>query len=100
MGSYQGLDEAELFDMEYRSLQHAKLTRGDEKALAREVALVTGAAGAIGSAICEELLSNGCHGAATHLPGAALDSLAEELSAVYDQRIGGTPLGVPAPQSA
>ncbi|PYV34687.1 MAG: bifunctional aldolase/short-chain dehydrogenase [Acidobacteria bacterium] len=98
MGSYQGLDEAELFDMEYRSLQHAKLTRGDEKALAREVALVTGAAGAIGSAICEELLSNGCHVAATDLPGAALDSLVEDLSAVYDQRIVGTPLDVTDPQ--
>ena len=84
--------------MEYRSLQHAKLTRGDEKALAREVALVTGAAGAIGSAICEELLSNGCHVAATDLPGAALDSLVEDLSAVYDQRIVGTPLDVTDPQ--
>ena len=43
-GVYQGLDEEHLFDMEYRSLQHAKLSRGSESTLTGRVALVTGAA--------------------------------------------------------
>src|SRR5205814_7651292 len=94
MGPYRGLDEQEMFDMEYRGMQHAKLARGAEKPLAREVALVTGAAGAIGSAICEELLSNGCHVAATDLPGAALDRLLQEFRPHYDQRVIGVPLDV------
>jgi rhamnose utilization protein RhaD (predicted bifunctional aldolase and dehydrogenase)/NAD(P)-dependent dehydrogenase (short-subunit alcohol dehydrogenase family) len=94
MGLYRGLDEAEMFDMEYRAMQHAKLARGAEKPLAREVALVTGAAGAIGSAICEELLSNGCHVAATDLPGAALDRLIQEFRPHYSPNIIGVALDV------
>lgn len=99
MGTYRGLDEAEMFDMEYRAMQHAKLARGPEKPLAREVALVTGAAGAIGSAICEELLRSGCHVAATDLPGAALDRLVEEFRPHYSQQIIGAPLDVTDPNS-
>jgi rhamnulose-1-phosphate aldolase/alcohol dehydrogenase len=99
IGSYRSLDEQEMFDMEYRAMQHAKLARGGEKPLAREVALVTGAAGAIGSAICEELLANGCHVAATDLPGAALDRLVEELRPEFSRRIIGVPLDVTDPSS-
>ena len=74
MGTYRGLAEDHLFEVEYFTLQHAKL-RTDEPPLGREVALVTGAAGAIGSAIAEGLLEHGCHVALTDLPGAALDNL-------------------------
>ena len=55
MGSYRGLSESHLFEMEYRAFQQAKLDRA-EPLLAGEVALVTGAAGPIGAGICEELL--------------------------------------------
>ena len=47
--------------------------------LENEVALVTGAAGAIGSGICTALLEKGCHVAATDLPGKHLDNLVNEL---------------------
>ncbi len=99
MGIYEGLPEAELFDMEYRALQHAKLGGGAELPLTREVALVTGAAGAIGSAIAEELLEQGCHVAVTDLPGENLDRLAEELKSLAGDRVLSVALDVTDPGS-
>ena len=61
VGRYTPLEEAELFDMEYWSLEQAKLGKEVEKPLARQVALVTGAAGAIGVATCVELAKAGAH---------------------------------------
>ena len=98
-GSYQGLSEEHLFDMEYSSLQHAKLDRGDETPLHRSVALVTGAAGAIGSGICQALLEQGCHVAATDLAGDMLSSLVSELTPTYGERVIGIPLDVTDPKS-
>ena len=93
MGSYEGLPEAELFDMEYQSFQHAKLGSSGLP-LSREVALVTGAAGAIGSAISQELLQQGCHVAVTDLPGENLDTLVNELRVAFGDRVLGVPLDV------
>ena len=98
MGTYEGLSEDHLFDMEYFSLQHAKL-RKDEPALGREVALVTGAAGAIGSAICEELLEQGCHVAVTDLPGDPLNGYVSRLQEAFGGRALGVPLDVTNPDS-
>ena len=98
MGTYRGLTEDHLFEVEYFTLQHAKL-RTDEPPLGREVAIVTGAAGAIGSAIADGLLENGCHVALTDLPGAALDKLGEELSKKYGERVITAPLDVTDPVS-
>jgi rhamnose utilization protein RhaD (predicted bifunctional aldolase and dehydrogenase)/NAD(P)-dependent dehydrogenase (short-subunit alcohol dehydrogenase family) len=99
MGTYEGLAEPELFDMEYQSFQHAKLGVGPELPLARHVALITGAAGAIGSAISQELLEHGCHVAVTDLPGDNLDSLVHELKATFGDRVLGVPLDVTDPDS-
>ena len=86
IGTYEGLPDAELFDMEYHTFEHAKLgTR--EAGLAGEVAVVTGAAGAIGSGICRALLEQGCAVAATDLPGKALDDLVTELAAAFGPRV-------------
>ena len=93
MGAYEGLPEAELFDMEYHTFQHAKLA-AREAPLAGEVAIVTGAAGAIGSGICEALLAHGCHVAATDLPGEALDALVADLAGPFGSRVAGVPLDV------
>jgi rhamnose utilization protein RhaD (predicted bifunctional aldolase and dehydrogenase)/NAD(P)-dependent dehydrogenase (short-subunit alcohol dehydrogenase family) len=99
MGEYSGMSESDLFAMEYRPLQHAKLGSDRELPLARHVALVTGAAGAIGSGICQALLEQGCHVAATDLPGENLNSLALELGALFGPRILGLPLDVTDPAS-
>ncbi len=47
---FQSISEAEHFDMEYWSLEQAKLGRGADKPLARRVVVVTGGGGAIGAA--------------------------------------------------
>ena len=100
MGShYRGLLEEDLFAMEYRSLQHAKLDSADEPALAGEVALVTGAAGAIGAGICRGLLNHGCHVAATDLAGPRLEGLVDELRPAFGDRVIGVPLDVTDPDS-
>jgi rhamnulose-1-phosphate aldolase/alcohol dehydrogenase len=98
MGTYQGLEERHLFEVEYFTLQHSKL-RSEELPLGREVALVTGAAGAIGSAIAEGLLAQGCHVALTDLAGSALDALGEELKTRHGERALSVPLDVTDPAS-
>jgi len=94
IGRYEGLGEKDLYCMEYRGLQHAKLGSGTERALGRSVALVTGAAGAIGSGICRSLLESGCHVAVTDLAGKNLDSMTEELKREYGARVIGVPIDV------
>jgi NAD(P)-dependent dehydrogenase (short-subunit alcohol dehydrogenase family) len=93
IGTYEGLPEAELFDMEYHSFQHAKLG-ARAHGLAGEVGIVTGAAGAIGSGLCRALLEEGCAVAATDLPGKALDDLVTELAATFGPRVMAVPLDV------
>jgi NAD(P)-dependent dehydrogenase (short-subunit alcohol dehydrogenase family) len=60
---------------------------------------VTGAAGAIGSGICETLLEQGCHVAASDLAGHALDGLVEELGQRYPSRIAAVTMDVTDPVS-
>jgi rhamnose utilization protein RhaD (predicted bifunctional aldolase and dehydrogenase)/NAD(P)-dependent dehydrogenase (short-subunit alcohol dehydrogenase family) len=99
VGTYSGLSEQDLFDMEYRTLQHTKLQGDKPLPLGRHVALITGAAGAIGSGIAHELLEQGCHVALTDLPGDALTGLVEELKSRFGPRVMGAPLDVTDPVS-
>jgi rhamnose utilization protein RhaD (predicted bifunctional aldolase and dehydrogenase)/NAD(P)-dependent dehydrogenase (short-subunit alcohol dehydrogenase family) len=85
---YVPLGDDHLFEMEFRAYQQAKNARGvGVSSLRGSVALVTGAAGAIGSGICESLLAQGCHVAASDLPGAALDRLVEDCGRRYPSRV-------------
>jgi len=61
-----------------------------------KVALVTGAAGAIGYGVCRGLLQAGCRVAASDLPGEKLDSFAAEMEAASPApgRAAGVPLDV------
>ncbi len=93
MGRYQGLEEPDLFAMEYYRLQHAKLERR-ELPLSRQVAVVTGAAGAIGSGTSRVLLEQGCHVAVTDLPGERLDSLVTELKSQFGELVLGVAVDV------
>jgi len=93
MGTYEGLGECDLFLMEYRGVQHAKLA-ASAGALHDRVAVVTGAAGAIGTGVAIGLLEAGCHVIVTDLAGAPLESLAAELDAAFPGRAVGVPMDV------
>ncbi|MGA2072214.1 MAG: bifunctional aldolase/short-chain dehydrogenase [Terriglobia bacterium] len=94
MGTYEGLSESHLFEMEYHTLQHAKLGAREELPLARAVAVITGAAGAIGSAIAQGLLENGCHVAVTDLAGQPLLNLVADLKENFGERVTGVAMDV------
>jgi len=93
-GTYRGVAEADLFDIECQSARWAKQQKTPQLPLGREVALITGAAGAIGSGIARELLEQGCHVAVTDLPGQDLDDLVNELLEIYRSKVIGVPLDV------
>ncbi len=59
IGRFEPVGEADTFAMEYWSLEQAKLGKAAEKPLARQVVLVTGAAGAIGAAIARAFAAAG-----------------------------------------
>lgn len=62
--------------------------------LRNKVALVTGAAGAIGYGVCCGLLENGCHLAATDLPGDKLDQFTADLKQMAGDRVLGVAIDV------
>ncbi len=59
VGRYQCVGEADMFDMEYWSLEQAKLGKETEKALARHVVVVTGGASGIGLATARAFKAEG-----------------------------------------
>ncbi|WP_437580389.1 bifunctional aldolase/short-chain dehydrogenase [Sorangium sp. So ce887] len=63
LGGYQPVPELDLFDMEYWSLEQAKLKlgAGQRGPLDRRIALVTGAASGIGHATAAAFLAAGAH---------------------------------------
>ncbi len=79
VGRYAALSPGELFDMEYWSLEQAKLGKQAAPPLAGQIALVTGAGGAIGCGIADELLAAGAHLAVTDVDAARLDVVCERL---------------------
>jgi rhamnulose-1-phosphate aldolase/alcohol dehydrogenase len=99
MGDYEGLAEEHLFQMEYHMLQNAKLNGNGRRELERQVALITGAAGAIGSAIAETLLDAGCQVALTDLAGENLERLTEDLKTKFEDQVIGVPLDVTQAES-
>ncbi|MCK6450654.1 MAG: bifunctional aldolase/short-chain dehydrogenase [Alphaproteobacteria bacterium] len=58
-GRFESITEADIFDMEYWSLEQAKLGKTAEKPLQRQVAVVTGAGGVIGFATAAALQRQG-----------------------------------------
>jgi NAD(P)-dependent dehydrogenase (short-subunit alcohol dehydrogenase family) len=72
---------------------------GHDPRLVGKVALVTGAAGAIGYGICKGLLDQGAHVAITDLPGAKLDQFVAEFQARDHVRTVGVPMDVTDPES-
>jgi rhamnulose-1-phosphate aldolase/alcohol dehydrogenase len=81
ISEYTGLTEKEAFRIEYWELEEAKLRRMPaEKELAGKVALITGAAGGIGSATAKKFLSEGCCVILTDIDQSALKIKHNEFS--------------------
>ena len=59
LGAYKVISEADTFDIEYWSLEQAKLGKGSEKPLARHVSVVTGGGSGIGAATARALAAEG-----------------------------------------
>ena len=82
IGAYSPVSQIDLFDVEYWSLEQAKLksaSGGAELPLARKVAMVTGAASGIGRATWELFLELGAHVVACDRGGEALSKVAEAI---------------------
>ena len=77
--AWDPLPEADLFDIEYWSLEQAKLAKVSEKPLTRQVAVVTGAAGGLGLAIAQALRAEGAELAMLDIAEAPLKAAAAAL---------------------
>ena len=85
IGTFESASEADLFDIEYWSLEQAKLGRS-EKPLAGCVAMVTGGGGTIGRAIAEAFAREGAE--------VAVVDLDKESAERACSRVGGAALAV------
>ena len=76
---FEALSEEDLFDIEYWSLEQAKLAKQVEKPLTRQVAVVTGGAGGLGLAVAELLRAQGAEVALIDVDAARVESEAKRL---------------------
>ncbi len=72
---------------------------GPDLPLHNKVAMVTGAAGAIGYGVCRGLIEKGCHLAATDLPGKKLNDFVADLKQIGSDRVIGVPIDVTKKES-
>jgi rhamnulose-1-phosphate aldolase/alcohol dehydrogenase len=86
---YEAMDEQEAFDIEYWSLEEAKLRRlPPEKELERQVIAVIGAGAGIGKATAHRLVKEGAHLVCVDLDEASAKETAQEIIAKYGEGIG------------
>ena len=85
VGSFHPLPLSDLFELEYWSLEQAKLAANRPKPLSGQVALVTGGAGAIGAATAGLFAAQGAHVVVADLDG---DRAADVARAAGNASIG------------
>ena len=86
IGRFESISEADMFDMEYWSLEQAKLGAAKELPLAGQIAAITGAAGTIGFATAKAFAAAGAE--------VALLDIDEAGAAAKAKAIGGAALAV------
>ncbi len=79
VGRFESVSEADLFDIEYWSLEQAKLGQGSEKPLAGQIAVVTGSAGTIGLATARAMSGAGAEMALLDIDQVATQAAAKKL---------------------
>jgi rhamnose utilization protein RhaD (predicted bifunctional aldolase and dehydrogenase)/NAD(P)-dependent dehydrogenase (short-subunit alcohol dehydrogenase family) len=96
VGRYEPVSRADLFDVEYWSLEQAKLRNAKPSGgpLARRIALVTGAARGIGRATAEHFLEQGAHVLLSDADAPALDGTRAELAKRFGARVAAAPADV------
>ena len=86
IGEFKPISEFDMFEVEYWSLEQAKLGKSNEKSLARQIAVVTGGGSGIGAATARAMAKEGAE-------VAVLDRDLEAAKAVA-KKIGGKALAV------
>ncbi|HEX2215431.1 MAG TPA: bifunctional aldolase/short-chain dehydrogenase [Xanthobacteraceae bacterium] len=79
IGRFESISEADMFDVEYWSLEQAKLGAAIEKPLAGHIAAITGAAGAIGGATAKAFAGAGAEVALLDVDLAGAERRAKEI---------------------
>ena len=79
VGRFQPVSRPDLFDLEYWSLEQAKLAGARPKPFTGQVALVTGGAGAIGAAVAEAFAAEGAHVVVLDLDGERAAAVAKTV---------------------
>jgi NAD(P)-dependent dehydrogenase (short-subunit alcohol dehydrogenase family) len=79
IGRFESISEADMFDMEYWALEQAKLGAAKDLPLAGQIAVVTGAAGAIGGATAKAFAAAGAEVALLDLNQTAVEAKAKEI---------------------
>jgi rhamnulose-1-phosphate aldolase/alcohol dehydrogenase len=92
---YEAMDPQEAFDIEYWSLEEAKLRRlPPEKELDRQIVAVVGAGSGIGKATAHRLVKEGAHVVCVDRGLAAAQGTAREIVARYGEGIGVAGTGI------
>jgi rhamnose utilization protein RhaD (predicted bifunctional aldolase and dehydrogenase)/NAD(P)-dependent dehydrogenase (short-subunit alcohol dehydrogenase family) len=94
VGHYEPCSRSDLFDVEYWSLEQAKLKPPSKEPLSRCLALVTGAASGIGRATATRLVAAGAHVALLDRDGTGLTSAAEAIAPGKPDRVLALPTDV------
>jgi rhamnose utilization protein RhaD (predicted bifunctional aldolase and dehydrogenase)/NAD(P)-dependent dehydrogenase (short-subunit alcohol dehydrogenase family) len=79
MGRFQSIAEADMFDTEYWPIEQAKLGKEPEKPLSGQIAVITGAAGAIGAATAKAFAAAGAEVALLDVDIAAAEAQAAKI---------------------
>src|SRR5215468_87519 len=86
---YEAMDEQEAFDIEYWSLEDAKLRRlPADKELDRQIIVVVGAGNGIGKALALRTVQEGAHVVCVDRDEAAAKATAQDIVARYGEGIG------------
>jgi len=80
IGHYEPIPEGDQFDVEYWSLEQAKLGKSAEKVLARQVCVVTGGGSGIGAATARAMAAEGAEVAVLDRDRAAAIEVARKIS--------------------